>query len=227
VIRLLPLLLLTALAPASAQVVLGVRGGVSAATLHAAESDLGSALDFEDRFGLTGALTAELPLSRTLSLRTELAYTMKGAQREEAVNEVVDGTTYDVVYDFDCTFDYVELPVLLEVAAPVSNLRMALFFGPTVSLNVREKVDIRVSGTINGAPLTEEQAATLIGDRPDEWVEATDVGVTLGTRLVRGRIAIEARSTLGLPVVSAEDDDGPRSVDVRNRAFSVSVGYTF
>jgi hypothetical protein len=226
--RLLPLsLLLAAFAtPAAAQVTLGVRAGVSVATLEVHDAGLGSLFDFDDRLGLTGGVTAELPLSNVLALRTELVYTMKGGRREAILEEVADGVEYDVTFDFDYQFDYVEVPVLLEVAEETPNVTLALFAGPTFSLNVREKVDAQVTGTIDGEPITEEQAAMLLGPPVDDWIEAPDVGATLGTRAVRGRLSLEARFTLGLPVISAQNDNGTGFIGVKNRAFAVSLGYS-
>jgi hypothetical protein len=222
----LALALTAAAAPATAQVKLGFRAGVSIATLEIHEGEFVRALRYDDRLGLTGAVTAELPLSDVLAFRTELAYTMKGARREGRFDEVIDGIDYDLTANYDYAFDYVELPLLLEVAESTSYVDLALFAGPTLSLNVREKVDGQVRGTIDGVPLTEEQAAMLFGTPADEWVTATDVGATLGVRAVRRRLALEARFTLGLPVVSGGDEGGTRFIDVKNRAFAISVGYT-
>jgi hypothetical protein len=223
--RLLPLAALLVLtgAPAAAQVQLGVRAGLSVASLEVHEEDFVPGFDFDDHLGLTGGVTAELPLSDVLALRSELVYTMKGGRREVDLSILGPGT-YDVTLDFDYAFDYVELPLLLEVSEPTPVARLALFAGPTLSLNVRERVDARATGTINGVPITDEQAAKLIGPPSDRWVEATDLGATLGTRAVRGRLAFEARFTLGLPVVSDRDDTGG-FIGVKNRAFAVSIGY--
>ncbi|HLT46268.1 MAG TPA: porin family protein [Rubricoccaceae bacterium] len=225
--RLLPLLLALAAVPAAAQVQFGVRAGAGVATLEVHDESFPARVDSDDRLSLTGGVTAELPLSDALALRTELVYTMKGGHREASIEETLGGNALDVTFDYDYAFDYVELPVLLEVAEATSVARLAVFAGPTLAFNVREKVDAQVTGTVNGAPITDEQAAMLLGPPPDQWVETLDVGAALGTRAVRGRLAFEARFTLGLPVVSAEDEDaGTVFVGVKNRAFAVSVGYT-
>jgi hypothetical protein len=227
-VRLFALALVGIALPATAQVQFSARGGFTAASLHVVEDDLGGLLDFEERFGLTAAVGAEYPFSRTLALRTELAYAMKGATRQADLEEVSEGNAYDLSFDLDYAFDYVELPVLLEFVEPTPYVRLALFAGPTFSLNVRERVDVAVTGTINGQPITDEQAEMLAGLSPDDrWVKGTDVGVTLGWRAVRGPLYLDARFTLGLPVASDRDEDTGGFVEVKNRAFAASVGYTF
>ena len=222
--RLLPLLLALAFAaPASAQVRLGVRAGVSIATLEGHHEHLrGRFGDFADRLGLMGGVTAELPLSDQLTLRTEVVYAMKGGRLQGDLAAL--DPAYELTFDADYAFDYVELPMLLEVVEPTPIVDLTLFAGPTFSLNVREHVDVQASGTIDGAPITDEQAARLLGVSS---VRATDVGVTFGTRAVRDRLALEARFTLGLlDVGAAGEGAGTTLTGLKNRAFAVSVGYT-
>src|SRR5690606_11372040 len=151
-------------------------------------------------------------------------YTMKGARGAFRGGEDVSGVPAGVLLDIDYAFDYVEVPLLLVFNEPTSQVDLAVFAGPTFSLNVREQVDVQASGTINGQPITEEQAARLVGALPEQSAEALDLGVTLGTRAVRGRLALEARFTLGLSDVT-QDADGPGLPGVKNRAFALSVGY--
>src|SRR5690606_39764168 len=80
--RLLPLLLALAAVPAAAQVQFGVRAGAGVATLEVHDESFPARVDSDDRLSLTGGVTAELPLSDALALRTELVYTMKGGDRK-------------------------------------------------------------------------------------------------------------------------------------------------
>ena len=121
----------------------------------------------------------------------------------------VKGASLDIFdIDSDYIVDYLEVPVLARV--PVrSNLYVAA--GPSIAFQVRAR------SRTSFAESTEE---VDIG----EEVESLDIGVVGAVGYQMGRWVFDGRYTHGLSDTDADTSD---NVKIRNRVFSLSVGYRF
>jgi hypothetical protein len=101
-------------APASAQVGLGLTGGVSVSNL-----DGDDITDADNYTGFSGGAYVNLGLGSALSLEPQLLYTRKGA-----------GSS-----DGDLTQDFLQIPALLKYSfgAPGTGVRLFVFAGPVFS----------------------------------------------------------------------------------------------
>ena len=152
----------------------------------------------DPRLGFAGGLQARYDLTPSFALQAEVLYSQKGADEGEGA----DAGTY--------ALDYVEIPVLARVAIPVTRLADAgVYAGPSFGIPV------------NGEFRSDIEAVPDI-DYGDDL--STDVGVAVGVDFYSGPVGIDLRYTTGLKDVF----DGVRGLtDVRNQAFTVSLGYRF
>lgn len=115
--------------------------------------------------------------------------------------------------DLDGTYklDYVDVPVLLRLGVPVSRYADAgVYAGPSIGIPVRS--------TFEGDGGTEV----------DEETE-TDFGVAAGVDFWSGAFGVDLRYTAGLRDTFSDEIAGLEvaPLDIRNQAFSVTLGYRF
>ena len=193
-------LLLTVLAAlflfpvAHAQTTFGLRAGLNVSTFTG-----DSATNLDPKLGFSGGVVAMVPLGASgLFVQPELTYSMKGAR------QAVGG-------DVAASVDYVEVPLLLGFAAPVTETGLVIgaYAGPTLGLKVREDV-VASFGAISFAPDTDA-------------FRSTDVGAAVGAMVGAGPFAVDARYTLGLGDALSDDVNG----ELRNNVFTISGVYRF
>jgi len=178
----------------------GAQVGYSRSNLALAGGDL-----LSSRQGaLTGAFL-HFPLGSVLAIRPELLFSLKGGRIAAPVDQA----------EFDIELAYLELPLLARAVLPTGNVRPTLFGGPALALRIG--CDFRLTTP------TDTVRATCGRDNLST-VRPWDFGVVGGAgaefRLRRATMAVEARYTLGAR--SVLDD-----VDLKNRAFSLTLGLTF
>ena len=142
-------------------------------------------------------------INEKVSIQPEVLFTMKG---------------YDVTRDDFLTakdnarINYLEIPVLLNVAlVRRKTVGFEVFAGPAIA--------IKVSGNA-------ETETFVVASQPfpPEIIKSFDLGLALGSRLNLGIIFIEQRFTIGLRNI---DDDPATFGKLRNKVFSVLVGFNF
>ncbi len=181
-------LALPALAPAAqAQTTFGLRAGLNVSDLTGDDALLG---DTDPRLGFSGGVFANVPVGRSgLYVQPEVLYSMKG---------VTDGASGS---DDEIQLDYVEVPLLLGFATPVtdSGLMVGGYAGPAIAFKVRERPDAGV-----------------------DLFESTDVGAAFGVTVGAGAFGVDGRYTLGLT-----DAFKPDGISLRNGAFTIGATYRF
>jgi len=108
--------------PAAAGVQFGIKAGGNMAKPTGADADA-IADTLKNKVGFVGGIFIAFNLSHSLSIQTEVLYTMKGAGLEETT---VDGTVEGKLYG-----DYLEIPVLLKLKFLSGGIQPFLFAGPT------------------------------------------------------------------------------------------------
>lgn len=110
-------------APAlQAQVTLGVRGGVSGASIDV--DNVGDLVDDGNRTGFTGGVFLDWGNSSPFGFQIGAAYTQKGAELDFG----------DVLEDFSLA--YLEIPALLKVGLPLGYIKPSVFGGVGLGFNV-------------------------------------------------------------------------------------------
>jgi hypothetical protein len=172
-------------------------------------SDLGgaNALRVESRQGALTGVYLQVPLKPPVFLRTEVLFALKGGRTQVVVDS-------GAVRDLDIGLAYIEVPMLVRVAATRGRFRPVVFAGPAPSLQIG--CDLQIVDP--NAPVSATCAET------DVQFRQFDIGVVGGggveIRWPQSALALEARYTAGLRSVLP-------GVTARNRAFGVVLALTF
>lgn len=180
---------------ASAQTSFGLRAGLNVSDLTGDNIDGSS-----PRLGFTGGGFVNVPITPSLSFQPEVIYSQKGVSTDS------DQT--------DLNADYVEVPILLKYAVPVTETGLMLggYVGPALAFRVKENSSANFAN-VPGLPT---------GDR--DVFKSTDIGAAFGLTVGAGPFAVDGRYTLGL---QSATDDSETSLDLRHGVFSVAGTYTF
>jgi len=190
--------------PAAAQnrPAVGVYGGVNFAKFGG--DDVG---DVDTRTGFQAGAFASIPLGRIVSLVPGVAYSQQG-------------TGVDVGGGISGTFklDYVEVPLLLKLAAPLQGspkVRPFAVLGPALGFEVGCKVKAQ-SGS---------QSAEVDCDDPALGLQTKSVefGLHFGAGIEVSQFFLGLRYQLSLTSL----DDSGADADIKNRVLAIVAGYGF
>ena len=194
------LLLIGSGATAQTTTSFGVKGGVTSS--DEVMSGAGIDLSLDRRLGPAGGLFVTIDPVERFGLQIEALYAQKGFTAKDVLEEGKYGVR----------LDYVEVPVLARINAPVgTNATFHVFGGATPAFLLHD------TQTLDG-----DEVAEL--ERDD--YKSFDLGLTVGAGLSVRRALIDLRYTHGLlNVIDLEDADD--DFKVKNRAFTVMVGFRF
>lgn len=103
------------------QTTLGVRGGVSGASIS---GDFGDLVDDNNRTGFTGGVFLDWGAKNLIGFQVGAAYTQKGAELD--FGDFVD----------DLSLAYLEIPAVVKVGLPLGTIKPSLFGGVGLGFNV-------------------------------------------------------------------------------------------
>ena len=175
----------------------GVRVGLNLANLSG--NDPSDLGETDARAGLVVGLFGVVPLTQSIALQPEVLYSQQGAKLEDGSDEAT------------IKLDYLQVPVLarfrlgMSPSAPVHAL-----FGPSFGFRTNAEVDV------NGETIDDN-------DEFEDETESFDIGLVAGVAVNAGPAVVDARYTWGLRNIDKTGDGS----DVKNRVFSVSVGFRF
>ena len=177
----------------------GVKGGVNFANL-VFDSDVAD-VNLDSRVGLVAGGFVTWPISPRFDIQPEALVSVKGASFS------------DFGADSDVELTYLEIPILFRYGSPISTgTSLKLFGGPSLAF----KLNAEVTGEFLGISADQDI---------DDEIESFDFGLLLGAGIDSGRLTFDGRYTWGLRNIAAtevEDD-----VQVKNRAFSLLIGFRF
>lgn len=187
---------------ASAQEI-GVKGGLNFANIANVDDDFPESTQ---RMGLIGGLYVKVPATERFSFQIEGLFSEKGL----AVDAQEDG----IDVEGDLRLRYLEVPVLGRAdfgsAGSSANFYVIGGVAPAFQLNARLKIEA----------LDQEETEDVSDDLAD-----FDLGLVGGIGVEFGNALIEGRYTHGMRSIA--DNDEADDDDVRNRVFSVMIGYRF
>jgi hypothetical protein len=176
----------------------GVKAGLNAAWLTPLEDETP---DITPRVGPVGGVWVRTPFGERVSFQAEGLFSEKGSHWE-----------FPGFASWEYRVRYFEVPLLArtDFGAPASTSRLFAVAGaaPAFKLSARTTVEF------------EGQRVTR--DTPDDFY-SVDVGLVGGVGVEIGRAQLDARYTHGLRHINT-DDNGDED-RVRNRVFSVTLGY--
>ena len=200
------LLALCIVLPASAQVNLGVLGGLNLANASMDPLEEGTNLSSRTAFGFGAIL--DFGLNESITLHLEPMYLQKGFKLK------VDMVDMGEIAEWEVKFAYLEIPVMLKYAFGTSEIKPYIIAGPTIAYNLSSKLKISMGG------VSEE------GDVKDD-IKSLDFGVGFGAgvnvAMGNNSIFVEARYALGLTNIN----DHPNDPDIKTKGIQIFAGITF
>jgi hypothetical protein len=193
-------LLVAAPQPAAAQdSVVGVKVGVNFATLDFDEGDT------EENKGLTGLMAGVFfirPIDGNFGVQIEGLISQKGTK--------VEDDFFDE--ELEIKLNYLEIPVLARYELPfgTGDSVFHVYAGPTFGIKLSD------SQKIDGEDLDDDF---------ERDVKGSDIGLAFGGGVSFDMWVIDLRYTHGLTNIN--DDVDADDFDVKNRVFTIAVGYRF
>jgi hypothetical protein len=186
--------------PLRADILLGIKAGGTMARPTGLQV-LDPAASLRGKSGFTGGIFLALNYGRVVTLQWEAVYSMKGAVYSPPGSAVTE----------TLSADYIEVPILLKLRAPLPVIQPFIFAGPAVGFKLQENLKTDGEETEIEGPL----------------LKNSDYGAILGGGLNLGpNFMFDIRYSLGLQkVVSAVAGGLPPGL--KNGVWSMSLGLVF
>jgi hypothetical protein len=186
--------------PLRADIQLGIKAGGTMARPTGLQL-LDPAASLKSKSGFTGGIFLALNYGRVLTIQWEAVYSMKGAvytPPDSAATETLSA-------------DYIEVPLLLKLRAPLPVIQPFIFAGPAVGFKLQENLKTDGAETEIEGPL----------------LKNSDYGAVFGAGLNLGpNFLFDVRYSQGLQkVVSAVSGGLPSGL--KNGVWSMSLGLVF
>ena len=200
----LVLAMLAVVTAVSAQVSLGVKGGVNMSNFYADELD-----DKNVKIGFNVGLLADIDFSYNSAIQTGLFFTTKGAKYSPSIGSVNADVTINPMY--------LQLPVHYAYKVDVTpGTRVVFHAGPYAAYGVGGKT--KLSGSLGD--YSGETEFDVFGDEGS--LKRFDAGLGLGVGAEFGPILVDLGWDMGLVNIS-DSNDG----EIKNQNAYLSVGYKF
>ena len=212
-VSLLVLLALCMALPASAQVNLGVLGGLNLANLDVdPEPETWKKKSNRTAFGFGGVL--DYSLNESIALRLEPMYLQKGA----IIEDTGEG---NMIYEIEWKGAYLEIPMLVKYSFGASDIKPYIIAGPTIGFNLSAKAKFTMGDFSEEDDVKDDTKSTDFG-----------LGFGAGMSLPMGNnsIFIEARYALGLTNIedgSQSDPEDNTESETKTKGIQIFAGITF
>ena len=159
----------------SAQVGIGIKGGVNFANVGGADA----APNSKTLIGFAAGGYLEISLPVLFTIQPEVLYSQKGFIDENFLGTNVKVTSH---------FNYLEIPVLVKFSLPIPVVKPSLYAGPAMGILLSAKAKAEASG---------QSSETDIKDQ----ITSTDWGLVVGASANIAIITVDIRYTLGLATI--------------------------
>lgn len=184
---------------------IGARAGVTFATVGGDDVE-----GVSSKSGISLGAHLAFDLGPLFSLRPEMNYMQKGSGVEDP----------DLLGDLTLNLTYLQIPVLAQVTVPNPVGPSFYFFaGPAVEIETGCTAEFE-GGGISASVDCDNPDADLLTRKSVTWGVVGGGGVGFGLGV--GEATLGVRYDYGLTSI----DDSAAEADIKNRAFSVMVGYT-
>lgn len=188
---------------------LGIKGGVNIANVGGSDADYladdNIAISLDSKTGFEGGIFFMYQFNKMFAIQPEAYYTMKGATYSESGG------------DLTLSLDYIEVPLLFKFLIPIqgSNVRPAVFAGPSVGFNTTSNLKVEY----NGETIIDEDFKDMTTSTEFCLVFGGGVGFGVGNN----EVGVEIRYSLGLN--SFDDTEDP--LDVKNNVLNFNAYFGF
>ncbi|MDZ7718779.1 MAG: porin family protein [Balneolaceae bacterium] len=179
----------------------GIKGGAAA---YQITNDVGSSSSTSDRkIGFEAGIFGEFPINRLLSIQPEAVFVQKGGEE-----------TSEQFGNSSITLNYVDVPLLLKINAPVDGMLQPYIFGGPYA-----------GYLIEATSETESESMELT-----EFLNEFHYGLKVGLGINIGSFLIDARYDMGLANIYKEDEELEgidSNFEITTAGFILSVGLRF
>jgi len=203
------LLALCVFSPASAQVNLGVLGGLNLARIEVDPKPEGLEISNLTAFGFGGVL--DYSLNESIALRLEPMYLQKGYK---SVAEM-----YNLIVEGEEKHTYIEFPVMLKYAFGTSEIKPFIIAGPTIGYLLSAKMKSNWDGQSTEIDFKDSRKTFDFG---------LCFGAGVSVPMSNNSIFLEARYALGLTnIFDNPDESGDPDSELKTRGIHIFAGITF
>lgn len=200
----------------------GVTGGMNVSNIKSTfrymsfGTNYSTDLPFKSIIGINAGIQAEIPLFNNFFLQPELSYSSMGAKDVYPIYDTTAATNEIV---FKSVLHYAVVPVLIKYKIPKTGV--GIFLGPQVGYL------IGVTNSVSKTTIDEKDESNYKGDFSALFGAEYFLPMGLG---------VSARYQLGISNIQKPEyidfsnyppNISPKSISVRNSAFSFTVGYRF
>lgn len=194
---------LAASSPAFAQSGVGVIGGVNFAKIDFAAPDLsGSPIPDAEFPPAENRIGFSGGLFVTIPAAPAIGIEMDVLYSQKGAKFSSSGVTGTV------KLDYLDVPVLARIGTSTAKTRLAVFAGPSFGIKLRARTKTEFPGQVGESDISTQ-------------VSAFDIGLVVGAGVESGVLRLDGRYQWGLSNIDKE------GMDMKNRAFSILVGFKF
>lgn len=179
----------------------GIKGGASAYQITSEFGDISSTSD--RKIGFEAGIFADFPINRLLSIQPEAVFSQKGGEE-----------TSQSLGNSSITLNYIDVPLLLKINAPVEGMLQPFIFGGPYAGYLVEATSEAEGGS---------QDLT-------DFLNEIHYGIKLGLGVNIGSLLIDARYDMGIANLYKEDEDlGGADSDfkITTAGFVLSLGLRF
>ncbi|MBD9178467.1 MAG: PorT family protein [Odoribacter splanchnicus] len=176
--------------------------------------------DFKNRVGFNIGLIYDWGISESFYIQPGLYFTTRGAKIEESEE--------DYKYEEKWKLNYLQIPILASYRiALTDNVKWHINAGPYLAIGVGGKVkwEETYDGDTDKGDYKAFGTANEDSDEEKGGLKRFDAGLSFGTGVSINKFYIGLTYDLGL--VNAADKDTWKDYKMRNRNFSIGVGYNF
>ena len=176
--------------------------------------------DFKKRVGFNIGLIYDWGISESFYIQPGLYFTTRGAKIKESEE--------DYKYEEKWKLNYLQIPILASYRiALTDNVKWHINAGPYLAVGVGGKVkwEETYDGDTDKGDYKAFGTADEDSDKEKGGLKRFDAGLSFGTGVSINKFYIGLTYDLGL--VNAADKDTWKDYKMRNRNFSIGVGYNF
>lgn len=200
----------------------GLKAGYSLATQYGiSPADNTYMVETGSRNGFSGGILLYFPITESVGIQQEFAYTMKGSSQDVTIPEPIEINTVS-----DYSLNYFEMPIIVKYR--FVNIKSFGIYGSTgIALSLLMNGDYDITSTINtgGPPLIVEESGDM--DGLDIFDYSFVYGVGSDFKLLKKNFFIEWRMTVGWNTLAMPNATGADPVPLRNMDYIFSAGMYF
>jgi len=220
----LTLCLIMIMASGFAQVSVGIRGGITSASIPV--KSYGG--EIENTLNPTFSIPVEIRLSTMAVIQPELSFSQKGARITQKTSSIT--TSGEKTNSFmNCRYklNYAHMPVLLKLSPIHKKVNFSVFMGPNLGVAISGTEEtLYETATSEGAWANVESRKVDIGGNSSEF-DRVEVGMIFGGgiqyQLNRSKLVLDVRHQVGLGHDAHPGNEG----NISNQGTSISFGYMF